>query len=176
MWGWLGPGRWVPAGAAYPPEGTVGAAVRTWREAVGRGAAGLHWPAEAEAQAPPCASRSEGRCCRTKTKRVEDLGVSLLDLQLVMGIGRWGMLGRLGGDMGQTISPSPLQEEGTARAGAGERLAALAPEDWAGGWAQVHTQPLGLWPAPSPQPRKLGKQQKQNRAVREKRMSLGPKG
>lgn len=111
MWGWLGAGRWVPAGAAYPPEGTVGAAVRTWREAVGRGAAGLHRPAEAEAQAPPCASRSEGRCCRTKTKRVEDLGVSLLDLQLVMEIGRWGMLGRLGGDMGQTLPPPPSKRK-----------------------------------------------------------------
>lgn len=64
-----------------------------------------------------------------------------------------GMLGRLGGDMGQ---PPPPQEEGTARAGAGERLAALAPEDWAGGWVQVQTQSQGLWPAPSPQPQKLG--------------------
>lgn len=74
-----------------------------------------------------------------------------------------GMLGRLGGDIGQPLLRPPTpQEERTARAGAGERLAALAPEDWAGGWVQEQTQSQGLWPAPSPQPQKLGNSRNRN--------------
>ena len=157
MWGGLGAGRRFPVGAAYPPEGTVGAAGRIWREAGGPGDVGLHWPAEAEGQAPPCAIRSEGDCCRTKTKRGRRFrGPPLLDLQVVTGIGRWACWEGLGVTWASPSSSRRPQEEGTARAGAGERLAALAPEDWAGGWVQVQTQSQGLWPAPSPQPQKLG--------------------
>lgn len=54
-----------------------------------------------------------------------------------------GMLGRLGGDMGQILLPPTPHphEERTARAGAGERPAALEPQDWANGWVLVQTQP-----------------------------------
>lgn len=65
-----------------------------------------------------------------------------------------GHAGQAWGDTGQIFLPHP--HEGTARAGAGERPAAHAPEDWAIGWVQIQTQPQGFWPAPSPKPWKLG--------------------
>lgn len=103
----------------------VGAA-QTWKEVEGQGEdAGLHWPAEAEGQVPPCAVRFEGCYCRTKTKRGRGFREPpLLDSQLVTGIRRWDMLGRLGGDMGQTLlTPTPWRRAQPEQVlGRGQRL------------------------------------------------------
>lgn len=58
--------------------------------------------------------------------------------------------GQAWGDKGQIFLPHPL--EGTARAGAGERPAAHAPEDWAIGWVQYRLSPKGSRQPPPPSP------------------------
>lgn len=58
--------------------------------------------------------------------------------------------------MGQTLRPLPATRKAQPEQvlGRGRRL--WPGEDGTGGWVQVQTQPQGLWPAPSPQPWKLG--------------------
>lgn len=64
--------------------------------------------------------------------------------------------GQAWGDKGQIFLPHPL--EGTARAGAGERPAAHAPEDWAIGWVQYRLSPKVL-ASPLPPALEAGTQQ-----------------
>lgn len=85
------------------------------------------------------------------------------------------MLGRLGGDMGQTLRPLPATRKAQPEQvlGRGRRL--WPGEDGTGGWVQVQTQPQGLWPAPSPSPGSWETAETELRGGREKNEIWDPK-